>query len=133
MCAVELLSVDALQEIRVSARSRSSRGGSARVLARSSRNDIVAVKFKLDEKQRERIAHEFPAASQLTHASQIRLKSVISVRLCRLWLAAADKKRLRGASRVCQLRLARLRKKEVDAPSRQCVDELFFFDDVIFM
>jgi hypothetical protein len=32
------------------------------VLARSSRNDIVAVKIKLDEKQRERIAHEFGAA-----------------------------------------------------------------------
>jgi hypothetical protein len=100
VCAVELLSVDALQEIRVGARSRSSRGCSARVLARSSRNDIVAVKFKPDEKQRERIAHEFPAASQLTHSSQIRLKSVISVRLCRLWLAAADRKRLRGASRT---------------------------------
>jgi hypothetical protein len=91
------------------------------------------VKFKLDEKQRERIAHEFGAASQLTHASQIRLKTVISVRLCRLWLAPADRKRLRGASRVCQLRLASFPEKEVEAPSRQPVDELFFFDDVIFM
>jgi hypothetical protein len=85
------------------------------------------VKFELDEKQRERNAHEFRAASQLTHALQIRLKSVISVRLCRLRIAVADRKRLRGALPACELGLARLRKKEVDAPLRQGVDELFFF------
>ena len=114
-------------------RDRRSSRCSARALARSSRNDIVAVKFELDEKRRARIAVEFDVVQRLMHALQIRLKCVIGVRLCRLRIPAADRKRTSRSISHLSDRLVALRKEEVEAPARQPSMSDFSADDPIFM
>src|SRR5262249_23140621 len=96
-------SVVSPQEIRAVRDRGTRRHRSMCAFAHSSRNDIVAVKNKLDEKQHDRFRHELLSRVTPSDPPQFRSRIELAARSCRLRIAAGDRKRLRGTPAVCTL------------------------------